>query len=335
MPGVRAFPDSSHSVQCWYAQRRRKVSVRSSSGRSFLQCETHSPSESCCAPEKSHGSRSAFHRRAIQTALYFQDAVTVPNAQSTKFAFDPSSVNSSRNTDIHLGPCLRRYHVRPRSTLNGTGIHGDSPLQFGEPLDDFDLVRQLGNGRMPLFEIDAAMRSNAGYVDVIVANTLARCLVGARIKALRRFEHIDRLALPRQLLGHRPRNRAANFFLADQKHRHRAAVALLAQILDGGQSHGHAGFHIQHAWTPHAALLDAKGHGGKGAQWPDRVQMAEQQNGLCPTARAAEAQLEQIPKFALPVALDPPPQQLRASGYQVNAAVHCRLLFAGRLYFDK
>src|SRR5580698_7097175 len=140
MPGVRAFPDSSHSVQCWYAQRGRKVSVRSSSGRSFLQCETHSPSESCCTPEKSYGCRSAFHRRTIQTALHFQDAMTVPNAQSAELALDPGRVDASRNADIHFGPCFRRYYIRPRSALNGADIHGDSTLQLSEPLDDIDLM---------------------------------------------------------------------------------------------------------------------------------------------------------------------------------------------------
>ena len=50
--------------------------------------------------------------------------------------------------------------------------------------------------------------------------------------------------------------------------------------LDGGQRHGHAGLHVESSGPPEAAVAHAAGHGFEGAERPDRIEMAEQKDGL-------------------------------------------------------
>lgn len=73
---------------------------------------------------------------------------------------------------------------------------------------------------------------------------------------------------------------------------------------DGCQRHDDAGFHVEDTGAPVAAAFFAPGHVCQGADRPDCVEMAEEENGLAGGAGGAEAEFEDVAEVFLAVAFD-------------------------------
>jgi hypothetical protein len=75
--------------------------------------------------------------------------------------------------------------------------------------------------------------------------------------------------------------------------------------LDGGEGHGDAGFHVEGARAPEAAIADAARHGMEGAEGPNRVEVPKEENRAGEAARwrrpRAKANLENVAELALAV----------------------------------
>jgi hypothetical protein len=114
-----------------------------------------------------------------------------------------------------------------------------------------------------------------------------------------------------------------------------ARCEVLLQVLDGGEGHADSSFHVEDAGTPYSFLIDAKGHGLEGAQRPDGIEMAEQQDGLRAPAAFPEADFEVVSAVELAVSADATVQSFGVGGGLVDAAIYGGFFVARRLNFDK
>ena len=167
--------------------------------------------------------------------------------------------------------------------------------------------------------------------DAPVAGALAAGLVG---EALGGFEDVDGAALLRERFGDGAGDWAAYFFFAVQEQDDFVVeLAGFGEHLDGGECHGYAGFHIQGAGAVEALLScrvggDAAGHGFEGAEGPDGVEVAEEEDAAGGLARA-ETQLQDIAPGLLAVTLDSSAQGFRVAGGKVHAGIHGGFVVGG------
>ena len=77
----------------------------------------------------------------------------------------------------------------------------------------------------------------------------------------------------------------------------------LGEDRDRGEGHDDAGLHVEHSGAVDLAVGFAPGHGFEGADGPDGVEVAEEQDGFAAGARGAEAELEDVAEVFLVVAL--------------------------------
>ena len=92
---------------------------------------------------------------------------------------------------------------------------------------------------------------------------------------------------------------------------------------DGGEGHGDASLHVEGSGTPETASAQPAGHGFERAERPNRVQMAEEQEGLgggvC--IRTPEAEFEDIGEAGLTVGLDAATQLLATRDCEGEAGI--------------
>ena len=168
-------------------------------------------------------------------------------------------------------------------------------------------------------------------LDAPVAGAFAGGFVG---QALGRFQDVDGGALGGKSLGDGPGDGAAYFLVAvEQQHDFAMKEAGLGEHLDGGEGHGHAGFHVQDARAPEAAFGGAAGHGFEGAEGPDRIQMAKQEDRLggAGFGFGAEAGFEDIAERALAVELDAASESFGMGGGEGNTGIDGGFVVGGRL----
>jgi len=99
--------------------------------------------------------------------------------------------------------------------------------------------------------------------------------------ALGRFEHVDGGAFGGQRLGDGAGDGTAHFLIAvEEQDDFVLEQARFREHLDGGESHGHSGFHVESAGSPEAAFVDAARHGLEGAEGPHGIEMTEEKDWL-------------------------------------------------------
>jgi hypothetical protein len=62
----------------------------------------------------------------------------------------------------------------------------------------------------------------------------------------------------------------------------------------GCERHDDAGLHVEYAGAPEASVSLTERHGFEGSEGPDRVEVAEQEQGLLAAAGGAEAKLKDV-----------------------------------------
>ena len=176
------------------------------------------------------------------------------------------------------------------------------------------------------------MCSDAFHVNLPIAGALARGFVG---QPLRRFEHVDRGALPGELFDDGPRSGTANLFVAVEQDDDLAAQQVsFGEQLDCGCGHGDAALHVEASGTPQAAFAQAAGHGFERAERPHGVEMAEEEDGLRTNPRRtprAEAGFENVAVARLTMELDAAAELLEVRGGEGDAGVNGGLCVGGRL----
>jgi hypothetical protein len=91
---------------------------------------------------------------------------------------------------------------------------------------------------------------------------------------------------------------------------------------DCGEGHGDADFHIEGAGAPEAAVVNATGHGAKGADGPNGIEVAEQENGPEVLVSTTETRFEDVAVIALAVKLDAAAEISNGLGGDGNALVY-------------
>jgi hypothetical protein len=216
-----------------------------------------------------------------------------------------------------------------RSEANLRAMRGPS----ARAADGFDDARQLKEGVGAFLEVHAGMGGDAVDYDVPFPDALARGLVG---QTLRRFEHVDRGALPRKRFGDGPRSRTADLFVTVEQDDDFAVQQVgFHEQLDCGRRHGHAGLHIESSGAPKAAVAHAAGHGFKRADRPHCVEMAEEEDGLgaftCARGPRAEAGFENVAVARLAMELEAAAELLEVRGGEGHAGVDGGFCIRGRL----
>ena len=140
--------------------------------------------------------------------------------------------------------------------------------------------------------------------------------------------------MPRGLFGELPRSLAAHFFIrihlkhnvtAHRDFEHAQGVNRVNKECD-------AGFHVEHAGSPQAALLLAKRHLRQRAEGPNGIGMRQHQDfaGAGFRARQLELAAQVMPKAATRQSLHIG-GSIQPAGQQVHEAVHGLRLIARRL----
>ena len=150
------------------------------------------------------------------------------------------------------------------------------------------------------------------------------------LRPLRRLEHQHGLAISGRGLHQRTPGRAACLFVGIQENGDRTmSISGGGERPDGKDHHGDPGLHIVNAGTEGAARVDAERHAGQRSQWPDSIEVSQQQHRLSRSAR--ELGFQMIPGFFLRMEGDLAAQLLKLMPQEFTHAVQRGLVVAGRL----
>src|SRR4029077_14720990 len=131
----------------------------------------------------------------------------------------------------------------------------------------------------------------------VIAYAFARGFDGTS-KSGGRLEDEDCGGFSGEIFGDFAGGIAADFFVGDEEDGDGARQLSVPglQSFDGEEHQGKAGFHVENAGALQAAIFYAAGHGGERSQRIDRVEVAEEEDGLG-VCGAGEIDLEVVAEF--------------------------------------
>ena len=335
VPGVGSLANGAHTVECRNAKRRGEVAVGCAAGCCFVQFESEFRGQRPGLAIELDRAAGALHGRAIDAAGDGERAAFVTGFEGYKFAIDARSVRFAGDAHVDLGPGFGGNDVGFAASAGKANTHGEPALEIGPAADGFDQMGQFADRAGALLEVNARVGRDALDVDAPVAGALARGFVS---QTQGRFQNVDGGALGSQTLCDGARDGAADLFVTvEQQNDFAIEKGSLREQFDGRKCHGHTGFHVQGAGTEQAALRNTKGHGLESAKGPDRIQMAEQEDGLCGASPGSrpEAGFEDITESPLAVNLDVAAQSPGMGGSKGYAGVNGGFVVRGRLSQDQ
>ncbi len=280
MAGVRSFAHCPKSVQRGNAQRRGEITVRTAAHGGFTESKSEFRGGLLRLPEKPSDGPAALHGRTIDAAADLQFAGAVQGTKVAEFAVHAPGVLAARDANVYVAFSFRGNDIDPRASPDDARVDGNAAPQIRESRDTQELRCQLENRALTLLEVESRMGGASGHLELVAAYALARRLELA-FEAVGRFADQDRPRAPGQAFGEQARRRAANFFITHQKNgdRPRQPAASFAQGSQGEDDLRDTGLHVEHARSPKPSLRLAERHGSQCSDVPDRIVVAEQQDG--------------------------------------------------------
>src|SRR5436305_3411036 len=161
-------------------------------------------------------------------------------------------------------------------------------------------MRQLDNGALAFFEVEARVGSFAGDTQLVVADAFSRRFDGT-VQAMRRLEHQHASRFAGEFFSDGARGLAANFFIRYEKYRDRTRQLTfrpVRQRFDYMENESNPALHVEHPRSPCPAFTYSKWHFRNCANGINSVGMAEQKHRLA-AARAGlpETNFQMIAEF--------------------------------------
>ena len=246
------------------------------------------------------GSGLALHRGAVDAAGDGELAGGIGTLEAAEEAGDAGGVAGAGDADVDLGPGVLGDDVGAGAAADDTGVYGEAGLRVGEGGDLLEQAREFEDGGVAAVEVEAGVGGDAADLEAVVADAFAGGLAG---EALRGLEDEDGGGLSGEALGDGAGDRAADLFVGVEEEGDGAAETDVAEDADGGEGHRDAGLHVEDAGAVDSGVFAAglaPGHGFEGAERPDGVEVAEEEDWFVLCAGAgAEAELEDVAEVLL------------------------------------
>ncbi len=345
MGGVGAFADCAHAVEGGYAEGAGKVAVAGAAGGCFAQggrgrcgigeeIGTEFVGQGLGATKELDGAAGSLHGRAVDAAFDGEGAAGAGcGLEGGEALFHAGAVGAASYAEVDFGPGFGGDDVGFGAAADDAGVEGDAFAQVSPGADFLDLAGELEDGGAAAGEVDAGVGGEAVDGDAPVAGAFAGGFIG---EALGGLEDIDGAAFLGQLFGDGAGDWAADFFFAVEEEDYLVIeLAGFGEHFDSGESHGDAGFHVECAGAVKTGLAlgvggEAAGHGFQGAEGPDCVEMAEQEDAVGGGFGAgAEAEFEDVAPGALTVAFYASSEGFCVGCGEVHAGVYGGFIVRG------